>query len=127
MHRGIASSSFLDLLASAGRRDRGRFFNRLLGAVYVGVYRIELHIPASRSLKAKRSVVNAIRARLTRMNLAVAEVDGQDLWQSCVLGAAAVSADAVFLDNLADKIEDACYRDGRAQVLRIQRDVIPFG
>jgi uncharacterized protein YlxP (DUF503 family) len=93
--------------------------------MFVGAYRIELFIPASRSLKSKRSVIQSLKARLSQLNLAVAEVDGQDLWQRSVLGAAAVSADAAYLDDLAARIEAVILREPRASLLRLGRDVRP--
>ena len=49
----------------------------------VGIYTIELHLPAARSLKAKRQVFRRLKDRLSsRYNVAVAEVpDHADLWQ----------------------------------------------
>jgi uncharacterized protein YlxP (DUF503 family) len=62
--------------------------------MFVGIVRIELHIPASRSLKDKRSVVRALKDRIrSRVHASVAEVDHQDLWQRAALGAAVVSGD----------------------------------
>ncbi len=94
--------------------------------MYIGGYRIELFIPASNSLKAKRSVVQSLKAKLANLNVAVAEVDGQDLWQRAVLGVAAVSGDIGYLDGLPDRIEDVINREPRAQLLRIDRDVRPM-
>jgi uncharacterized protein YlxP (DUF503 family) len=93
--------------------------------MFVGVYRIELFFPASQSLKAKRSIVNSLKTRLSQLNLAVAEVDGQDLWQRAVLGAAAVSADVRYLDDLHTRIEAVVLREPRADLLRVVRDVRP--
>ncbi len=93
--------------------------------MFVGVYRIELLVPASRSLKAKRSVINSLKARLTQLNMAVAEVEGQDVWQRAVLGATAVGTDPGYLDDLADRIAQVVERDPRAQLLRVERDVRP--
>jgi uncharacterized protein len=93
--------------------------------VYVGAYRIELFIPAADSLKAKRSVVQSLKAKLGQLNVAVAEVDGQDLWQRAVLGVAAVSGEVGYLDALPDRIEAVILREPRAQLLRIGRDVRP--
>ena len=60
----------------------------------VGIVRIELHIPASRSLKDKRQVVRSLKDRIReRAHAAVAEVDHQDLWQRAALGVAVVAAD----------------------------------
>ena len=95
--------------------------------MFVGVYRIELHLPASRSLKAKRSVVNGLKTRLSQLGLSVAEVEAQELWQRCVLGASAVSADGSYLESLVQKIESICLRENRAQLLRVEQDILPFG
>jgi hypothetical protein len=62
--------------------------------VFVGIVRIELHIPAANSLKAKRSVVRSLKERIrSRVHAAVAEVDHQDLWQRATLGVAVVSGE----------------------------------
>ena len=93
--------------------------------MYVGVYRIDLFLPESHSLKAKRSVLNGLKTRLGQMNLSVAEVEGQDLWQRSVLAAAAVSSDVTYLDDLPGKIESLVLRDPRASLLRVEKDVLP--
>jgi uncharacterized protein YlxP (DUF503 family) len=60
--------------------------------LFVGIVRIELHLPASASLKDKRSVVRSLKERIReRVHAAVAEVDHQDLWQRAALGVAVVS------------------------------------
>jgi uncharacterized protein YlxP (DUF503 family) len=60
----------------------------------VGVVRIELHLPGSRSLKDKRQVVRSLKERLReRVHASVAEVEHQDLWQRAALGLAVVAAD----------------------------------
>jgi hypothetical protein len=63
--------------------------------MFVGVVRVELHIPASTSLKDKRSVVRSLKDRIReRASAAVAEVDHQDLWQRAALGVAVVASTA---------------------------------
>jgi uncharacterized protein YlxP (DUF503 family) len=53
---------------------------------------VTLHLPASRSLKDKRQVVRSLSDRLRRQfNVAVAEIEEQDAWQTAVLGFAVVS------------------------------------
>ena len=93
--------------------------------MFVGVYRIELHFPASRSLKAKRSIMNSLKSRLAQLNVAVAEVEGQDLWQRAVIGVAAVSSDVGYLDDLPTRIESVILREPRATLLRMGREVRP--
>lgn len=93
--------------------------------MYVGVYRVELHIPTSQSLKAKRSVINSLKTKLATLGISVAEVDGQDTWQRSTLGLAAVSNDVAYLDQLPDRIESICLREPRATFLRVERTVLP--
>jgi uncharacterized protein YlxP (DUF503 family) len=63
--------------------------------MFVGIVRVELHLPQSGSLKAKRQVIRSLKERIrVRVHAAVAEVEFQDLWQRAALGVAVVSADA---------------------------------
>ena len=49
----------------------------------IGVYSLEFHLPAARSLKDKRQVLRRLKSRLrSRFNVAVTELDEfADLWQ----------------------------------------------
>jgi len=52
----------------------------------VGVLTLEIQLPYAHSLKDKRSVVQSLRNRLrARFNVAVAELDHQDVWQRATL------------------------------------------
>jgi uncharacterized protein YlxP (DUF503 family) len=63
--------------------------------VFVGIVRIELHLPGSGSLKEKRAVLRSLKERIRqRVHAAVAEVDHQDLWQRAALGVAVVSGES---------------------------------
>jgi len=87
----------------------------------VGLLHMELHLPASHSLKAKRSVVNHVKERLrSRFNASVAEVDHQDLWQRAALGVAVVSGEAQGLDRVLRDILSVVEREDRLHVLDYQ-------
>ncbi len=87
----------------------------------VGTLRLELHLPSSDSLKAKRSVLNHIKERLrTRFNVSVAEVEHQDLWQRATIGVAAVSGDGAVLNRLLHDILSVVEREDRLSVLDYQ-------
>ena len=63
--------------------------------MYIGVARFDLFIPASTSLKDKRQVVRSVTATIrNKYNVAVAEVDFQDLWQRSAIGVSCVSESA---------------------------------
>jgi uncharacterized protein YlxP (DUF503 family) len=79
-------------------------------SMIVGVCEIELHLPDATSLKDKRSILKSLLARLhNTFNVSAAEVDKQDLWQSAVIGVAAVSNSAIHaqqqLNNVLNWIE----------------------
>lgn len=57
----------------------------------IAVLHVELFIPQALSLKEKRMVLRRIKDRLQKFNVAVAEVEHQDLWQRAGLGIVAIS------------------------------------
>ena len=63
----------------------------------IGLCTIELYLPASHSLKDKRSVLKSAMQRIRReFNVSIAEVDYQDVLQSAMLGVVTVSNDAAY-------------------------------
>lgn len=59
----------------------------------VGLLTLEIQLPYAHSLKEKRMVVRRVKDRLrSKFNVAVAEVDHQELWQRAVLAVASVSS-----------------------------------
>ncbi|MCS6770789.1 MAG: DUF503 domain-containing protein [Kiritimatiellae bacterium] len=73
----------------------------------IGCLQAKLSIPEARSLKDKRMVLRSLKDRmLNKMNVSVAEVDHQDLWQSCVLAVVTVAAEKETVEQrLADVSE----------------------
>ncbi len=60
----------------------------------IGVLTLEMRLDNSHSLKEKRHVVQSLKERLRhKFNVAVAEIDCQDLWQRAVVAAVTVSSD----------------------------------
>lgn len=87
----------------------------------VGTLTLELFLPASDSLKAKRSVLNRVKERVrSGFNASVAEVGHQDLWQRATLGVAIVGSAPGALDNVLRDILRAVEREDRLQVLDFQ-------
>ena len=90
----------------------------------VGTLRLELFLPASDSLKAKRSVVNRVKERVrTRFNASVAEVGNQELWQRATLGVAIVGGESGVLDRVLHDILASVEREDRLSVLEYQIQV----
>ena len=58
----------------------------------VGLLTLELHIPDAHSLKDKRQIVRSLKDRLRRhFNVAVAEMEYQDVWQRSIMGVVTLS------------------------------------
>jgi uncharacterized protein YlxP (DUF503 family) len=66
----------------------------------VGVLKLTLFLPENHSLKGKRQVLRAIKARVrNKFNVSIAEADGHDLWQRAELGICQVGNDRDFVDS----------------------------
>lgn len=67
----------------------------------VGLLTLELHMPEAQSLKDKRQILRSLKDRLRRhFNVAVAELDFQDVWNSSVVG-------VVTLSNAEQHVEES--------------------
>jgi uncharacterized protein YlxP (DUF503 family) len=67
----------------------------------VGVLTLEIRLPYAHSLKDKRAVLRKMRDRLrARFNVAVAELDHQDVWQRATLGVVSISDSQVLLESV---------------------------
>jgi uncharacterized protein YlxP (DUF503 family) len=73
----------------------------------IGVLTLELRIESSHSLKEKRHVVQSLKDRLRhKFNVAVAEIDHQDLWQRATVAAVTVSSDRVNAEKVLLGVEE---------------------
>ena len=73
----------------------------------VALLSLELFIPTSQSLKDKRMVVRRLKDRLHAMNVAIAEVAHQDVWQRAGFGVVTVaSSDAMAEQTLSSVLEE---------------------
>ena len=67
----------------------------------VGVLTLELRLQNAHSLKEKRHVVQSLKDRLRhKFNVAVAEIDYQDLWQRAAVAAVTVSSSREFAEKV---------------------------
>lgn len=83
--------------------------------MHVLILRADLHLPASLSLKAKRSVVTPMLRHIdAQTGVAAAEVDFLDKWQRATLGISVVGGGVSHLEQTMDGIER--YLWGRADV-----------
>ncbi len=88
--------------------------------LHAAAVRIDLHINESRSLKAKRSVLRPLLARLEKLRISVAEVAHQDHWQLATIAVAVVAADAARLTETVETIKRIVYSDPRVEVAAVE-------
>jgi len=87
--------------------------------VVIGLCTLELHLPQCHSLKEKRMVVSRVRGRLSsRFNVAVAEVEHQDLWQRATIAVVSVAAGRPPLEGTFSKVVDEVERASAGVLLR---------
>jgi uncharacterized protein len=73
----------------------------------IGVLTLELQLEDAHSLKDKRHVVQALKDRLRhKFNVAVAEIDNQDLWQRGTVAAVTVSPSHEHAQKVLQAVED---------------------
>ena len=71
----------------------------------VGVLTLELQLPYAHSLKEKRAVLRKIRDRLrSRLNVAVAELNREDVWQRATLGVVSISDSRPLLESVFQQV-----------------------
>ena len=75
----------------------------------VGLLTLELHIADAQSLKDKRQVLRSLKDKLRqKFNVAVAELDHQDVWQRSVVGVVTLSTDEKHVREVLQKaLEEA--------------------
>ena len=93
--------------------------------MFVGIARLGVVIGESHSLKEKRMVLRRVKDRLkNKFNVAVAEVEDNDVWQRAVLGLAVVGNDRRFTESALDEI--IRFVRGEAEVTNAEREIQTF-
>jgi len=73
--------------------------------MFVAILKMELHIPASNSLKHKRMILNSFKGKIkSRFNVSIAEIEGQDKWQRAVIAVCQVGPDKRYIQQAMDKV-----------------------
>jgi uncharacterized protein YlxP (DUF503 family) len=66
----------------------------------IGLLTLEIHIPDAQSLKDKRQVLRSLKDRLrAHYNVAIAELEHQELWQRAKVGVVSISGDGKHLEE----------------------------
>jgi uncharacterized protein YlxP (DUF503 family) len=66
----------------------------------IGLLTLEIHVSEAQSLKDKRQVLRSLKDRLrAHFNVAVAELEHQELWQRSKVGVVSISGDGKHLEE----------------------------
>jgi len=89
-----------------------------------GVIKLTLHAPWVHSLKEKRMVVKSICGKAaSKFNISISEVEGNDLLQTIVIGAAHVSNDGARCGAVLDNVIRFIEGNTEAEVVDIEREM----
>ena len=91
----------------------------------IALLTLEVHIPHAQSLKDKRMIVRRLKDRLrSKFNVAVSEVEHQDLWQRAQIAVVTVGSDEAYVQQaLQLALEDAeraapeCTIEGNVEIV----------
>ena len=71
----------------------------------IGFCRLELFLPAARSLKDRRQVARSLTARIRdKFNVAVSEEGNDKRWQSLTLGVCVLSTDSAHANQILSRV-----------------------
>jgi len=72
----------------------------------IGVITFELRMEDAHSLKDKRHYIKSLKDRLrSKFNVAVAEIDHQELWQRGIVACVTVAPDQAFAEQVLKSVE----------------------
>jgi uncharacterized protein YlxP (DUF503 family) len=91
-------------------------------APHVLVLTVDLHVPASHSLKDKRAVVKTmLEGARRRFQVSAAETDHQDKWQRAELAFAAVSSSLAQVSEVVESVERFVWSFPEVEVVDAER------
>ena len=91
----------------------------------IGLVTLDFHIPGARSLKDKRQALRSLETRLRgHFNVAVAEVEHQDLWQRARLAVVSVNTEAGHLDATLQAVIGEAERAREMQLLDAHTELL---
>jgi hypothetical protein len=92
--------------------------------MYVAILRIELHIPAARSIKDKRQVVKSILGKLKNRNVSILEIDNQDLLQRASLGMAIAAHDKTSAESIANSTLEFIESSYEVELIEAELEIV---
>jgi len=93
--------------------------------MYVGVLKLEMHLPQATNLREKRKVVTRLQSHVrNHTKLTCAEVEHQDTYQLCSLAIVAAGSDPNVVDRVLENARKVIDEANLAMVLDEETDII---
>ena len=91
----------------------------------VGILRLEIYLSDSGSLKDKRSVLKSLKDQLhNRFNVAVAEVEANDLWQRATLGVASIGSNHGYVNGCLSQVVEWMREQHAAELINVEQEML---
>jgi len=91
----------------------------------IGTMKITLHAPWVHSLKEKRMVVKSICGKAAaKFNIAISEVEDQDVHQTVVIGIACVTTAVSHCDSILDNVLEFIESNTEAEIVKVEREMV---
>ena len=91
----------------------------------IGLLTLDLHFPGARSLKDKRQALRSLETKLrNKFNVAVAEVEHQDLWQRGRLAVVSVNTDHSHLEATLQHATSEAENAREIQVIDVSTEIL---
>ena len=93
----------------------------------VGILKLSFLLRGNDSLKGKRHVLKKIKDRIkAKFEVAIAEVDANDSWESFSLGIASVGSDGKYVNSVLDKVKGAIDEIYLAEIVDSEFELINY-
>ena len=93
--------------------------------MYVGVLKLEMHLPQVTNLREKRSVVTRLQSHVrNHTKLTCVEVEHEDTYQLCSLAIISASKNADTAEHVLDKAREVVEEANLAMILDEEMDII---
>jgi len=89
---------------------------------------IKFALFGNHSLKGKRKILKSIKDRLKgKFNISVSEIGNQDIWQTMLIGIAAIGPDSAYIDSMLNQVVNFIDKMGLAHLTNYKIRLIQAG
>ena len=91
----------------------------------IGILKLELHIPASNSLKHKRMILNSFKGRIrNNFNVSISEIDNHDKWQKTTIAICQIGIEKAYIHKTIEKLLDFVEKFNNADLINHEVEIL---